>query len=338
MSLRSFKVLTGELVSNFVDKYNRLVDQIIFNVRVEDNKMKFYTADRVIVVDLPATGTGTGTGGGTPEDNEYVSNNFISDGDPYNKVISDLDAILGALSPATAETLSGKDVPYNGELVFFRARLSAGMGAEWYTGPAQAGSLIDRYTTDNTYTLYTPGSAFRAGSKNAPTGNLLHMLDGSQYVTLPVSAAETTRSFTSAAGTSLLKVSSSVFNGIWQKGTGSVNYTQARAGYAGHSFKNTDTEGNSLGETNAFRVWYDNQNSAPSFASPITSAPVSTQLKYLSGIGYYGRNSTVSVNSLASTYSKTVTIPITSALSARRTSATRWSTHQPPLRQTQILW
>lgn len=322
MSFESLKVVGAELVTTWRQKFNTLVQRTFFNVNiVNGNILRFYRSDGDNVdVELPNLGNG---GGGTVEDTEYNSNFFIADGDSYHDSLQKIDAILGALSPVPAGMLTGQSLGYNTELVFYPAKLPSGLSAAWYPSGVTAGTTVNRYAIDNTYTFFTPGGAFNAGKLNEPAGKVVHVVNGQDASQAAVTTGTTTATVNGAKGTSVLTVSSQPFNTIWQRGSASVSYTQAAEGYLKHSIKHIDSDNLPIsGETTGFEVWYDNLNLQPSFRNTPTHT-ATPQIKYLSGVQYYGQNtvinlSYVGVNVFKNGYHPTAVSAVTSPYSAQQ--------------------
>jgi hypothetical protein len=77
------------------------------------------------------------------------------------------------------------------------------------------------------------------------------------------------------------------------KANAQITYTQTADGWEGHGISGTEA-----GETNRLDVWRDthsHSNPEPSFSVSPTAAEASPVSKYLSGINYYGLNSTFEV-------------------------------------------
>lgn len=295
MSFESLKVVGAELVTTWRQKFNTLVQKTFFNVNLVNGKtLRFYRSDGDNVdIELPNLGSG---GGGVAENTEYNSNFFILNGDSYHNSLQKIDAILGALSPVPAGMLTGQTLGYNNDLVFYPAKLPSGLAAAWYPSGVVAGATINQYTIGGTYTFYTPSNTFRVGKVNDPIGKVVHVVNGQDVAQAAVTTGATSITVNGTNGTSVLSVSSQPFNTIWQRGSASVSYKQVAEGYLKHSIKHVDENNLPIsGETTGFGVWYDNLNVQPGFRGAPTHT-ATPQIKYLSGIQYYGQNTVINLS------------------------------------------
>ena len=227
----------------------------------------------------------------------YACTNFISDGETHNQAISTLDCILAALAPATPGLLTGKSLTITTPSSHFQAILPSGLSAaspNWYYGAHTVGSVINYYVISSSYILSTPSpsSVFYVGrAGGSPWGTSTHLLTtptlgsivGSTYANI------TTTGTGVAVDNGIIAVNSlTTYNTIWEKANGYISYTSAE-GYSNHAYHHTIG-----GTTNIQEMWYDpNGTQTPSFTSNPTIVEGSVVTKWLSGIKYYGHNTTL---------------------------------------------
>lgn len=222
------------------------------------------------------------TAGGL-ENNDYSSNNFITDGQSYNLSLSTLDSVLGAIAPAKPANLTGTALTLS-NTTLFNARVPSGLPAGW---TVTSGSLISNYIIDNTYTLTspTPTTAFYAGIFSTPSsyGIVSHVRNGSSIVSKDMSTGTGSASFSDVAGSTTLTVSSlAAYNGLWNKANANISYTQNAEGTVSHVMSSTVA-----GSSNTFFLNYDNTNPTPSFSVTPSVTSFNPVTKFLSGILYY---------------------------------------------------
>lgn len=284
----------GKWVNKPISVQNRLNDllDVLIDVNLEEDDVLVYDGTQWINKKI--------TGLGYNENNDYLSNNFIQDGKSYNETLSDLDQILSLISPTPSETLTGKSLSLTGTTLY-NARLSAGLPATWYEHPTinTAGDLITNYITDNTYRMTSPSqnNTFRVGKKDTPVGEVQHELDGTVLNTKTITIPSSNNTVTDTKGETSLTVSSETYNSIWQKANAFIDFTQYKEGYIRHRMKHVENGVDYGGTTNVVQLWYDNNGSAiPSFSSAPTHTVGNKVVKYLSGIEYFGHNSTFNIN------------------------------------------
>lgn len=231
--------------------------------------------------------------GGALENNNYASENFITDGQSYNQTISILDEVLGAIAPVKASNLTGQALTLSATTLF-SAKVPAGLTAAWVP---VAGSTITNYIVDGTYVLTSPSPAtsFNANQFSNPSsyGTVSHVRNGVSFVSRNLNLGVGTANASDADGTSALNVTSvALYNSIWTKANANISYTQNAAdeGTITHAMSSTVA-----GTTNVTTLNFDPINTAPSFSVPAFADQVSAVVKYLSGVEHYGNGSVISV-------------------------------------------
>lgn len=235
--------------------------------------------------------------GGSLENNNYTSNNFIVDGENYTTSLSTIDEILGAIAPTRATNLTSTALVLS-NTTLFSAKVSDGLPAGWVD---VAGSTITNYIVDGTYTLTSPNpaTAFNAGQFSNPLsyGTLSHLRNGTPFVTRNLNLLSGTTNATDADGSSALNVTSvALYNSIWTKANANISYTQNNVdeGRIQHALQSTVA-----GVSNTTTLNFDPINTAPTFLSLPYIDQGTLVLKYLSGIAHYGLNSEVTVDFVA---------------------------------------
>lgn len=236
---------------------------------------------------------------GTPTDGTYTDG-YFSDLTPGVTTQADfndfVNEFLADIAPSMAGLLTGNALTATAAPTFYTARLSDGLGSEWYQDGKTAGSTISSYYLSGSLTLDSPSptNTFRAGRKGDATTygvvshNIYNLASPSGIASAEVDLT-TSPSIPAQSGT-LTVTSHAIYNSVWMKANARIAYTQTADGYEGHTLSHTDA-----GETNAFKMWRDtwsNSNGTPAFSASPTAAEASPVWKYLSGIQYYGYNST----------------------------------------------
>jgi hypothetical protein len=253
------------------------------------------TSGDLLFVFSDGTSTTIQIAGGSLENNQYNSNNFIIDGASYNSSLSTIDEILGAIAPTRAADLTATSLVLS-NTTQYSAKVSSGLLPQWLP---VAGTTITNYIVDGTYILTSPNQAtsFNAGQFSNPAsyGILSHVRNGSAFVTRNLNLLNGTTNTTDADGSSNLNVTSvAVYNSIWAKANANISYTQNNAdeGTITHAMSSTVA-----GVSNTTALNFDHINTAPTFLSlPIYVDQNATVTKYLSGIAHYGINSTIDMD------------------------------------------
>lgn len=258
-----------------------------------------------VVAGLPAWSPPAGGGTiGTPTDGVYTDGFFDSwtTSTTIADAVDDLSEIIKDLAPAQANLLTGTTLSISSSPTFYTVKVSAGIPTLWYYGGASAGSTITTYYTTGALNLATPSTTdtFRCGLKSNTTtfGTVYHKLYNPAGNS-DLYSFDLTPGVTGSSGD--LTISSlSTYNSIWKKANASIAYTQSADGYESHTIRHVSTPSTySAGESNAYSVWLDTYSAAnpnPSFSTSPTATDVTPVDKYLSGINYYGANSTFNIS------------------------------------------
>jgi len=261
-----------------------------------------------VVGGLPAWAANSGGAIGTPTDGTYTDGFFDSwtSTTSVGDAVDDLNEIIKDLAPAQANLLTGTALSITSPPTFYTVKVSAGIPSDWYYGGASAGSTITTYYLSGNLNLSTasPSDTFRCGLKSTTStfGTAYH----TRYNPAGNSdlySYDLTTGVTGSSGD--LSVTSLVtYNSIWKKANASiVSYTQSADGYEGHTIRHVSTPGTySAGETDVYKVWLDTYSAAnptASFSAGPTATEVTPVNKYLSGINYYGLNSTFNMSFIA---------------------------------------
>jgi len=138
---------------------------------------------------------------------------------------------------------------------------------------------------DNTFHLTSPSptTMFYNGQDSNPGGTL------SLYA--GISLLDSISTASTGSSTNLTVSDVSVYNSIWSKANAYANVTQSTEGYKSYTFQHT-----LAGNSNAMNIRYDDVASTPSFSSALSVAENTVQSKWLSGIEYYGLNTTLDIS------------------------------------------
>jgi len=227
---------------------------------------------------------------GTPTAGDYTSG-FTPTFTPETTVadavqtLNEVDYTLAALVATPPGNLTGNNLSLAGTTQR-SAKLPTGLPGGW--GSYTPGNTITNLIFDNTYTLTSPNTStrFNVGLDSNPTGTVTHVEDAGDADARTIAAGTGT--------TGKLNVNSiATYNTVWKKANAIISDTQAD-GERSHALKHT-----TAGQTNTFTMLYDSLATAPSFDTGIAWAQLSSVDKYLSGILYYGQNSTFIVTAEA---------------------------------------
>jgi len=260
-----------------------------------------------VVGGLPTWANLSGGMIGTPTDGTYTDGFFDSwtSSTTVGDAVDDLSEIIKDLAPAQANLLTGADLSISLPPTFYTVKVSAGIPSLWYFGGASAGSTITTYYVTGSLALSTPSSSdtFRCGLKsNTSTFGTVYHRRYNPAGNSDLFNYDLTTGVTGSSG-DLTITSLATYNSIWKKANASVAYTQAADGYEGHTIRHVSVPSSySAGESNIYAVWLDTYSAAnpnPSFSAGPTAAEVTPVDKYLSGINYYGFNSTFTMSFIA---------------------------------------
>jgi len=255
----------------------------------------------------PGSGTGTDTLGATglqgvtgisyldvkanqvPVGDNYYSGIFPWQNTTLTSIaLDDINKLLLSIAPAAPGVMSGDLVLSN--TIKYPAIIPTGLTSAWYQDGRVAGSTISDYVIDGTYNLATPNPSanFKVGSTfEGDIGTVIHVEDGVDVSSRAASSG------TGISGNIEITALDN-YNSIWRKANARINYTQISEGYKTHAIRYQTSAVNQL--TNTTKVWFDNADPAPSFASgaAVTQNTLSSS-RYLSGIRYYYTGDTFNI-------------------------------------------
>lgn len=216
--------------------------------------------------------------------------------------LAEISQFLGDIAPAAGTSLSGLALTNVVTPTLYQARLSAGLNSSnWYQAGQVAGNLISTYHVGTTFQLATPSpsNAFQLGYLNSPSsyGNLLHKIYRQGTFTTPTTRNLTT--LTTGLVSTINMLSFTVCNSIWRIAQARIEYTHGSTddGYFGHALNHT--VGGESATTGFWRDYNSSINPVPTFSLSPSASELTPVDKWLSGIIYYGRNSTFTVSFIA---------------------------------------
>ena len=251
------------------------------------------------------TSGSSGTSGTSPEPGEFIGDasdivlGLPSDGDlsgiveltPETSIcdaIDNLNEILTAISPSPPENLLDKSLILS-NTTLFSAKLPAGLSDSWYID-SSPGDIINNYVIDNTFNLRTPNpeNCFSVGKFSEPSGIINLNINNETILSRDLQEGEGT---TQNDYYDLSILSISLYNSIWAKCQVHTNIHQIQEGLNKYNIEHSKA-----GKSNDINIRYDDIASNPSFSEIPTINENSINWKYLSGIKYYGYNSTFNLN------------------------------------------
>lgn len=266
---------------------------------------------------------------GTPTDGTYDDGLFEwTEDSKVNDCMDDLNEALSELAPPSPSSLAGTDLVTNTSLSFKTGIVPTGLSEAW--DEANSGSTISNVITVSTVDLKTyengnvdpntPGDYFGPGNE----GFLKALVDGSVVATLDIDAnfndpggpkdrpetqtiadwdstgdgdSCTDGQVTYTSGTGFLQVlECGKYNefSLWQRMVAEMKSQELDAGYHKFQMNHVYREADRL--TNEYEVFYDDNTDAIAWvSSPILTEGTKSNAKFISGVEYYGRNSTVVV-------------------------------------------
>lgn len=267
------------------------------------------TSNQVLTVvgGLPAWANISGGMIGTPTDGVYTDGFFDSwsSSTTVGDAVDDISEVIKDLAPSQAGVLTSTNLTITSAPTFYTVKVSAGIPSLWYYGGVGAGDTITTYYLSGDLNLNTgsPSDAFRCGLKSDSNtfGDVFHKLYNPAGNS-DLFSYDLTTGVTGSSGD--LTVSSLLtYNSLWKKANASIAYTQIADGYEGHTIRHVSTpSAYSAGESNLYEVWLDTYSAAnpnASFSSGPTATEVTPVNKYLSGVNYYGANSTFNISFIA---------------------------------------
>lgn len=255
------------------------------------------------------TWASTGSGGtiGTPTDGTYTDGFFDAwtGSTTIGDAVDDLNELVKDLAPSQAALLTGSTLSIISPPTFYTVKVSAGIPSLWYYGGASAGSTINTYYISGSLNLQSPSPSdtFRCGLKSsASTFGMVYHKRYNPAGNSDLYSYDLTTGVTGSSG-DLTITSLATYNSIWKKANATVSYTQSADGYEAHTIRHVSSPSTySAGESNNFSVWLDTysaSNPTPVFSAGPTATDVTPVNKYLSGINYYGYNSTFNMSFIA---------------------------------------
>lgn len=256
-----------------------------------------------VVTGLPVWSDQVGGQIGTPTDGSYSDGFFDTwtSSTEVGNALDDVNELLKDLAPAQANLLTGTTLDNTSVPTMYTVKVSDGIPSGWYTAGVSAGSTITSYIINGAYTLSSPSisNTFRCGKKSDTTtfGTVYHKRYN-EAGNADLASWDLTTNTTGTSGS--LTTSNLVdYNSIWKKVNASITHTQSADGYEGHTIRHASTPSSySAGESNKKEFWLDTHtasNPNPTFSVAATATQVTPVDKYLSGILYYGLNSTFDV-------------------------------------------
>ena len=288
-----------------------------------------------------STGTGTSTIG-TPDDGFY--NDGFFDGwtnDTYiSNAMDDINELLKLIAPARPGQMNNLNLTASSVPTYYTAKISGGLGDEWYQAGYGTGTQITRYYLTGSHTLTSPGTAttFQAGTLITSTYGVIDFLrfnnsspTGAGYGTIDL-----TENYNVGYTNNNLELTAlDIYNNIWTKANARIaTYTQATSGYEGYKLSHINNSGIAQ-TTNIYEVWRDlwsNSNPNPSYATSASASTFSVALKYLSGITYFttGTGFSVYFSSNVGIYSSAYNTTRIFSVSATGLATSNWSPSTPP--------
>ena len=247
---------------------------------------------------------------GTPTDGTYTDGYFV-DWQPNTTVadaVDDISELLALLAPAQSGSLTGQGLTLNtAPTIVATVKLSNMPSTQldkWRnkkTGAALSpgDTITNGYYRSGSLTASTPSGTFRAGKVNDSStwGAVSHKIyrwTGAAVVGSLLNTFNMTPGTLGSTGTIQL-TSFNTFNSLWKQGSARINsYATTNEGYTASAIYHTGA-----GESNPLEYWYDTASAStpnPSFSSAPSATEQTLVLKYLSGISYYGLNSTFLVS------------------------------------------
>ena len=245
---------------------------------------------------------------GTPSDGTYTDGFFDSwtSSTTVANAVDDISELLALIAPAKPGFLTAQSLSATSQPTLYTVKLSGGLDNKWYFTQSgmgySAGDTISTYFLTGSYVLSSPDSStrFYAGTTTQATfGEAAHLIYaynvGAGSVTSSINATYNLAG-TGTTGTSgTLTVNSlETYNNIWTKANAFITYSQSTEGWLGHSLTHTLS-----GESNVrayFRDTISNASPTPYFSVGAGITENTPSFVWLSGVRYYGFNSTFDVS------------------------------------------
>jgi len=210
--------------------------------------------------------------------------------------VKEMDLLIADLAPAKAPLLSAITLAVSA--TYFTGKLPSGLPASWYTENA-AGDIVNTVIYSPTFNINA--NNFHVGKKNQlPTYGILDYL-------LNAVVTDTVDMTISGTGTdgALTVTAVNIVNNFWESANAVVAVVQASEGLAQYRLSHTNS-----GLSSIVKTFWDDNAVAASFSVSLIATQNTKVSKWLSGIEYYGLNSTFNVSySIANAFRK-VYVPV----------------------------
>ena len=245
---------------------------------------------------------------GSPTDGTYTDGFFDTwtSSTSVANAVDDISELLALIAPAKPGFLTGQSLSVITQPTLYTVKLSGGLGDEWYYTEAgmgySAGDTIASYFLTGSFALSSPNTStrFYAGNTNQSTfGEVAHLFY--EYDSMAGSVVSSVNATYNIAGTGTTGTSGTLtvnsletYNNIWTKANAFITYSQTGEGWLGHTLTHTLS-----GESNVksyFRDTISNASPTPYFSVGAGITENTPSFVWLSGVRYYGFNSTFDVS------------------------------------------
>ena len=234
---------------------------------------------------------------GTPDDGTYTDG-FFNYWTPQTRIpnaFDDINELLFAIAPASPSQLSGDlDVVTS----VFSGRLAGGLNSDfWYVAGYNSGSLVTTLASDTIFLLDSPNQSttFNAGTINNFFGGITasYASGTSDFIDIG-NVVYSTASLPIASG-SVSLTAFDIYNGVWYKANAQIDHIVSVTGSS--RFRLTATGASQSSDTVVYYVGTSVDHfPEQSFTGAPNIAESSINLRYLSGITYYGSGSVFNIN------------------------------------------
>lgn len=264
---------------------------------------------------------------GTPTDGSYTDGLFEWTTDvAVNDAIDDVNEALSELAPPSPLSISGEDLNDSPSLSFYTGKLPTGLSGNWYQDGKSAGDTLNNIIMTNSVTLVNPRTHTDTGDYFGPgtEGLLKAYKDSSEVVNLDVGANfvegatgpkdrptpqpleqwdfqgdadYTPVDAVATNGDNALEVTEDVkYNdfSLWFRMSVELSFNNLSEGY--HDFQFNHVVRGSDRYTNLFKVFYNDDSSSLQWTtgqSPSLVEGTLNNANFISGVKYYGQNSTM---------------------------------------------
>lgn len=270
------------------------------------------TANQVLKIDsstLRPTWSSDSSGViGSPTDGSYADGFFDTwtSSTTVANAVDDISELLALIAPAKPGFLTSQSLSVVSQPTLYTVKLSAGLNNSWYYTESgmghSSGDTISTYFLTGSYVLASPDSStrFYAGNTNQSTfGEAAHLIY--TYDSMAGSVTSSINATYNIAGTGTTGTSGTLtvnsletYNNIWTKANAFITYSQSSEGRMGHTLTHTLS-----GESNVksyFRDTISNASPTPYFSVGAGITENTPSFIWLSGVRYYGFNSTFDVS------------------------------------------